>query len=387
MSYVSAAMFRAIGFVSRVDGLKFIKENSIRKMKSETPEKYLQRVKRVRIDDKKLKSEIKMTMMNLQKFLSQDFTTYRVHREINEVQQSEKLTVYFDDLGDLYDNVEVEEIKTKMYEICDKQEINIKSREYMCKNGKYEILNNLNFSKLFICEYIENDGENYDEDIENYDEDNENYDDEEKDDTLKRWIIDYKHFNRKCMLYYKYNKEILRMIDFEEKAIYECEYENDYDDEDEEEYVIIKDQYKLNIDDEDIIEELEYYKLIPNMSKIEYNKNKVYINKIYKKRENNEIYNKDEVNILNHTLTKTRIYEIYNKDEFKISTTFFRKGLTDYEILQFKNRIKLAEKNINELNKKRQTIKIKEKIEDLKGYIEGLKRNIFNSYNINLDEV
>jgi hypothetical protein len=118
MSYISAAMFRAIGFVSRVDGLKFIKQNGIRKTKNEDPEKYLQRVNRVRIDEKKNKREIKMTMMNLQKFLSQDFTTYSVHREINEVQQSENLTVYFDDMGDLYDDIE---IKTKKYKVYDNQ--------------------------------------------------------------------------------------------------------------------------------------------------------------------------------------------------------------------------------------------------------------------------
>lgn len=118
MTYINAAMFRAIGFVSRVDALKFIKAKGIRKITNEDTEKYLQRVKRVRIDDKKKKSEIKMTMMNLQNFLSQNFTTYIVHREINEIQQSEQLTIYFDDLGDLYDDVEV---KTKKYEIYDNQ--------------------------------------------------------------------------------------------------------------------------------------------------------------------------------------------------------------------------------------------------------------------------
>jgi hypothetical protein len=390
MSYISAGMFRAIGFISRSDGLKFIKENSIRKLKNEDPEKYLQRIKRVRIDNKKKNGEIKMTMMNLQKFLSQDFTTYRIHREINEVKQSEKLTVYFDDMGDLYDDIKVEEsIKTKTYELYNRDCVNLSFQiEKIEKIEKWTNIKNLEINDLYLYDFIEDGLCQYISEDEYVSED-ENDNESEYENDYNEWIIKYKYFQKDGyfepiiksiikedgILIYKYNKLKMRMVDFEDKKIYECNYEDYVDDEDDYESVIVTKMYELDIDD-DIKEELNEYKLIKNESRIEHKKNKYFITEIMKK-------------ILINEKIKTKMYEIYNKDYVKISNIYGKnenqnfKNPLEYadEIRQFKNRIRRTEEKIIELEKKKQTKKIKEEIENNKRYIDSLKfqlRMVFN---------
>lgn len=350
MSYISAAMFRAIGFVSRVDGLKFIKENSIRKLKNEDPEKYLQRVKRVRIDDKKNKREIKMTMMNLQKFLSQDFTTYRVHREINEVQQSENLTVYFDDLGDLYDDIKSEEIiKTKMYEIYDEQEIT-KTQYY-----GHENLENVLFYNSVLMKFIKT-----------------KYDDKNYW-NIKNWKIEYQYcepnvldgFSHYCTerscIYYKIDGYNAILFDFDDERVFKCNYRFS----NRGKYIMFEDYNDTEIEiDNSIKNVLKKYTILPDSKFIIHN-NKLIINKLSIKKN-----------------FKTKMYEIYNKDDFKISKKYYRYRINDNELKQFKNRVSLTEKKLSELKSKRQTTKVKEEIEQHKRYIESLTNQLRNIYNI-----
>ena len=53
MNNLSLAQWNKVGFVTRVSGLKFVKENNIRKKKNQSIPQLLQEIKRERIAKKK----------------------------------------------------------------------------------------------------------------------------------------------------------------------------------------------------------------------------------------------------------------------------------------------------------------------------------------------